>query len=92
MGNIRIKKRAEIEKEKIQLEIDILKKQLYETDYRIIKSSEYRLLGLEIPYDLESLHAERQAIRESAPRTCGDDPMSISREKKEIKCSPHMRG
>ena len=64
MGNIRIKKRAEIEKKKIQLEIDILKNQLYETDYRIIKSSEYQLLGLEIPYDLESLHAERQAIRE----------------------------
>jgi hypothetical protein len=64
MGNIRIKKRAEIEKKKIQLEIDILKKQLYETDYKIIKSNEYQLLGLEIPYDLESLHAERQAIRE----------------------------
>ena len=44
--------------------IEALKNQLNETDYMIIKASEYQLLGLEIPYDMESLHAERQAVRD----------------------------
>lgn len=45
-------------------EVRTLKKQLEETDYKIIKSSEYQLLGLETPYDLEELHAERQNLRD----------------------------
>lgn len=41
-----------------------LKAKLAETDYQIIKCSEYQLAGLELPYDVAALHAERQAIRD----------------------------
>lgn len=41
-----------------------LQAQLDETDYKIIKSSEYQLAGLELPYDIEELHRERQALRD----------------------------
>jgi hypothetical protein len=47
-----------------QERIDELKAQLTATDYKIIKCSEYQLLGLEMPYDIAELHAERQAIRD----------------------------
>lgn len=41
-----------------------LQKQLYDTDYKVIKCYEYSLIGLELPYDMETLHAERQVIRD----------------------------
>lgn len=44
-------------------EIQELKKQLDETDYKIIKCSEYSLAGKELPYNIEYLHEQRQAIR-----------------------------
>jgi len=44
--------------------IETLKAELAETDYQIIKCSEYQLTGQTIPYDMASLHATRQAIRE----------------------------
>lgn len=44
--------------------VEDFKNQLAETDYRIIKSMEYQLAGLEPPYDIAVLHAERQAIRD----------------------------
>ena len=44
--------------------IDELKRQLEATDYKIIKCSECQLLGMEMPYDVAELHAERQAIRD----------------------------
>ncbi len=34
------------------------------TDYKIIKAYEYELAGLDIPYDIEALHIEREAARE----------------------------
>lgn len=37
---------------------------LSESDYKIIKCYEYSLAGLELPYDINALHAEREAIRE----------------------------
>jgi hypothetical protein len=37
---------------------------LTETDYKVIKCYEYSLIGLELPYDMEEVHAEREAIRE----------------------------
>lgn len=64
MAKIKWKTKSEMEKEKTLSEINTLKKQLDKTDYKIIKSSEYQLLGIEIPYNLEELHAERQAIRD----------------------------
>lgn len=45
-------------------EIQELKKQLDDTDYKIIKCSEYSLAGKELPYDVEYLHTQRQAIRD----------------------------
>lgn len=41
-----------------------LKRELESTDYKIIKCSEHQLLGLDMPYDVAELHAERQAIRD----------------------------
>lgn len=41
-----------------------LKKQLADTDYKVIKCAECQLLGEEMPYDMATLHAERQAIRD----------------------------
>ena len=41
-----------------------LKTLLLESDYKIIKCSEYRLLGLALPYDMEALHTQRQTIRD----------------------------
>jgi len=55
---------AEIKKIIETGEIDYLKEKLAETDYKIIKSYEYQLAGLELPYDVQELHTERQAIRD----------------------------
>lgn len=41
-----------------------LKNQLSATDYKVIKCAECQTLGQEMPYDVEKLHAERQAIRD----------------------------
>ncbi len=45
-------------------EIEALKTQLAETDYKIIKCFEYQLAGLEMPYDIVALHTERQSLRD----------------------------
>ncbi len=47
-----------------EVEIEKLKTQLTETDYKIIKCSEYQLAGLELPYDIQALHTERQSLRD----------------------------
>ena len=41
-----------------------LKAQLSSTDYQVIKCYEYSLVGMELPYDIQTLHTEREAIRE----------------------------
>ena len=38
--------------------------ELEKSDYMIIKAAEYGLAGLDTPYDMEALHADREAIRE----------------------------
>lgn len=55
---------APTEEEIKQRRIVELKNQLSETDYKIIKCSEYQLAGLELPYDIVELHAQRQALRD----------------------------
>lgn len=45
-------------------QINELKAQLSATDYKIIKCSECQLVGKEMPYDVATLHEERQAIRD----------------------------
>lgn len=41
-----------------------LKAELDGTDYKIIKCSECSLAGVELPYDIAELHAQRQALRD----------------------------
>lgn len=49
-----------------QLEQDIinLNTKISESDYKIIKSYEYSLIGKELEYNIEELHNERQTIRD----------------------------
>ena len=45
-------------------EIERLKSELQESDYKVIKCAEAMAVGAEMPYDVESLHNERQALRD----------------------------
>lgn len=45
-------------------EIERLKSELQESDYKVIKCAEAMAVGVEMPYDVESLHNERQALRD----------------------------
>ena len=45
-------------------EVENLKMQLAESDYKVIKIAECVACGLPLPYDAEALHSERQAIRD----------------------------
>lgn len=47
-----------------QEQINELKKQLKNTDYKIIKCFEYQLANLDMPYNIIALHLERQSIRD----------------------------
>ncbi len=50
---------------KLQIQIDNLKAEIEATDYRIIKAYEYSMVGMESGYDMESLHMERQSLRDA---------------------------
>lgn len=50
--------------EEIRNRINAFKAELESSDYKIIKCFEYSLLNRELPYDLDALHAERQAMRD----------------------------
>ena len=52
---------AEMER---QATIESLKMQLSESDYKVIKMAECMALGLPAPYDVASLHEERQQLRD----------------------------
>ena len=45
-----------------------LKRKLESTDYKVIKCQEISLVGGDMPYDVEALHAERQEIRDEINR------------------------
>ena len=45
-------------------EIELLKSELQESDYKVIKCAEAMAVGAEMPYDVASLHKERQALRD----------------------------
>lgn len=45
-------------------QIDGLKAQIAASDYKVIKTYEYTLLGEKTEYDMEAVHAERQALRD----------------------------
>lgn len=45
-------------------EIERLKSELQESDYKITKIAEAMSIGEELPYDAKALHKERQALRD----------------------------
>ena len=45
-------------------EIERLKSELQESDYKVIKCAEAMAVGADMPYDVASLHKERQALRD----------------------------
>lgn len=45
-------------------EIERMKSELQESDYKVIKCAEAMAVGAEMPYDMASLHKERQALRD----------------------------
>ena len=45
-------------------DIERLKSELQEGDYKVIKCAEAMAVGAEMPYDVASLHKERQALRD----------------------------
>ena len=46
------------------MEIERLKSELQDSDYKVIKCAEAMAVGAEMPYDVASLHKERQALRD----------------------------
>ena len=45
-------------------EIELLKSELQESDYKVIKCAEAMAVGAEMPYNMTELHKERQALRD----------------------------
>lgn len=45
-------------------EIERLKSELQESDYKVIKCAEAICLNAELPYNMTALHKERQALRD----------------------------
>ena len=45
-------------------EIEHLKSELQESDYKVIKCAEAMAVGAEMPYNMTELHKERQALRD----------------------------
>lgn len=45
-------------------EIERIKSELQESDYKVIKCAEAMVIGAELPYDAQALHKERQALRD----------------------------
>ena len=48
----------------IQMEIERLKSELQESDYKVIKCAEAMAVGAEMPYNVASMHTVRQALRD----------------------------
>ena len=46
------------------MEIERLKSELQESDYKVIKCAEAICLNAELPYNMTALHNERQALRD----------------------------
>lgn len=61
-------KKAELDRQQqisqVIAQIDDLKARIAASDYKIIKTYEYTLLGEQTEYDIEAVHAERQALRD----------------------------
>ena len=46
------------------LDIESLKSELQESDYKVIKCAEAMAVGAEMPYNMTALQKERQALRD----------------------------
>ena len=46
------------------LDIESLKSELQESDYKVIKCAEAMCINAELPYNMTELHNERQALRD----------------------------
>ena len=46
------------------LDIESLKSELQESDYKVIKCAEAMCINAEMPYNMTELHKERQALRD----------------------------
>ena len=55
---------AEELRDRRYMEIERLKSELQESDYKVIKCAEAMAVGADMPYNVESLHKERQALRD----------------------------
>ena len=55
---------AEELRDRRYMEIERLKSELQESDYKVIKCAEAMAVGADMPYDVASLHKERQALRD----------------------------
>lgn len=58
------KTKFEVSLKKVIKKISNLKQQLSDTDYKVVKNMEALQCGLELPYEPNALHNERQAIRD----------------------------
>lgn len=52
------------EREQMQERIVRLKQALTDSDYKVIKCAEAQMAGVELPYNIAELHAERQELRD----------------------------
>ena len=59
---------TKIDTETIETQIGELKQRLSESDYKVTKCYECSLVGETLPYDIQALHDERQAIRDEINR------------------------
>ena len=46
------------------LDIESLKSELQDSDYKVIKCAEAICLNVELPYNMTALHNERQSLRD----------------------------
>lgn len=54
----------EYSKQRNEMERSKLIAELAESDYKVIKCYECSLIGIELPYNIEDLHKERQLLRD----------------------------
>ena len=55
---------AEELRDRRYMEIERLKSELQDSDYKVIKCAEAMTIGAEMPYNMTELHNERQALRD----------------------------
>lgn len=63
-GDYEYKYTAVISVAKIEQSISLLKQQLADSDYKVIKNMEAQMVQQELPYCSQELHNERQALRD----------------------------